>query len=124
MSRRPRWSRACRPTSNGPSRVFALVGRRRPGHRDQARVAPSQSVEDPAPLVGHVSVERAREMILEYRRRYRDTATIRQEFVSVDEKRHRITWRLRGAGADGSEVTEEIVLQTGDGLIGVVGIEN
>ena len=69
-------------------------------------------------------VERAREMILEYQRRYRDTAAIRPEFVSVDENRHRITWRLRGVGADGSEVTEEIVLQTGDGLVGVVGIEN
>jgi hypothetical protein len=67
-------------------------------------------------------VERAREMILDYRRRYRDTATIRQEFVSVDEERHRITWRLRGIGPDGSEVTEEIVLQTGDSLVGVVGL--
>ena len=67
-------------------------------------------------------VERAREMIVAYRLRYRDTATIRPEFVSVDEKRHRITWRLRGIGTDGGELTEDIVLQTGDGLIGVVGL--
>lgn len=67
-------------------------------------------------------VERAREMIVAYRLRYRDTATIRPEFVSVDEKLHRITWRLRGTGADGRELTEDIVLQTGDGLIGVVGL--
>lgn len=67
-------------------------------------------------------VERAREIIVGYRLRYRDTATIRPEFVSVDEIRHRITWRLRGTGSDGRELTEEIVLQTGDGLVGVVGL--
>ena len=66
-------------------------------------------------------VERAREMTISYRQRY-DTATIRPEFVGVDEKRGQITWRLRGKNASGTEVTETITLQTGDGLIGVVGL--
>jgi hypothetical protein len=67
-------------------------------------------------------VERAREMIVQYRLRYRDTATIRAEFVDVDERRHTFTWRLRGTGAGGRELTEDIVLRVGDGLVGVEGL--
>jgi hypothetical protein len=67
-------------------------------------------------------VERAREMIVDYRTRYRDTATIRAEFVDVDEKRHSITWRLRGTARSGEEITETIVLGFGDGLIGIRGL--
>jgi hypothetical protein len=64
-------------------------------------------------------VERAREMIIDYRTRFRDTATIRAEFVDVDERRHTITWRLRGNAPSGEEITETIVLGFGDGLIGI-----
>ena len=67
-------------------------------------------------------VERAREMIVDYRRRYRDTATIRPEFVDVDETRHILRWRLRGTGANGEELIEPIELGFGDGLIGVRGL--
>jgi hypothetical protein len=67
-------------------------------------------------------VERAREMIVAYRQRYRDTATIRAELVDVDERRHIIRWRLRGAGPTGEEVTEIIELGFGDGLIGIRGL--
>ena len=67
-------------------------------------------------------VERAREMIVNYRRRYRDTASIRAEFVDVNERQHIIRWRLRGAGPAGEEVTELIELQFGDGLIGIRGL--
>lgn len=68
-------------------------------------------------------VERAREMIVAYRQRYRDTASIRAEFVDVDERRHIIRWRLRGVGPDGKEVTEMIELGFGDGLIGIRGLD-
>lgn len=67
-------------------------------------------------------VERAREMIAGYRRRYRDTAYIRAEFVGVDERRNALLWRLRGPGPSGEEVTEPIELGFGDGLIGVRGL--
>lgn len=67
-------------------------------------------------------VERAREMIVDYRRRYRDTATIRPEFVDVDEQRHIIRWRLRGMEANGEELIEPIELVFGDGLIGMRGL--
>jgi hypothetical protein len=59
-------------------------------------------------------VEKAREMIVDYRIRFGDTAAIRPEFVDIDEKRNAIIWRLR-AGS----VEETIVLGFGDGLIGV-----
>jgi hypothetical protein len=61
-------------------------------------------------------------MIVDYRQRYRDTATIRPEFVDVDEARHIIRWRLRGTGANGEELIEPIELGFGDGLIGVRGL--
>lgn len=67
-------------------------------------------------------VERAREMIVAYRQRYRDTATIRGEFVDVDETRNIIRWRLRGTGPNGDEVIEIIELGFGDGLIGIRGL--
>jgi hypothetical protein len=67
-------------------------------------------------------VERAREMIARYRLRYPDTATIRAEFVDVDERRHTLTWRLRGTGAGVRELTEDVVLRVGDGLVGVEGL--
>ncbi|HEX7708571.1 MAG TPA: hypothetical protein VF701_19070 [Thermoanaerobaculia bacterium] len=67
-------------------------------------------------------IEDARELIVAYRRRYGDTATIRGEFVDLDETRNTITWRLRGRGAGGSEITEDLVLRYGDGLLGVVGL--
>lgn len=67
-------------------------------------------------------VERAREMIVAYRHRYRDTAAIRAELVDVDERRHVIRWRLRGPGPGGDEVTEMIELGFGDGLIGIRGL--
>ena len=65
-------------------------------------------------------VDEARQMIIGYRMRFRDTATIRHEFVDVDETRHSITWRLRGPAANGGESSEEVVLRFGDGLIGKV----
>lgn len=68
-------------------------------------------------------VESAREMIAAYRSRYRDPATIRAEFVDVDERRHIIRWRLRGTAPDGKETSEEIELGFGDGLIGVRGLQ-
>ena len=68
-------------------------------------------------------VERAREMIVEYRLRYADTATIRGEFVDVDERTNSMTWRIRGAGRAGGEETEVIELGFGDGLIGVRGLD-
>lgn len=67
-------------------------------------------------------VERAREIIVNYRRRYRDTATIRAEFVDVNERQNIIRWRLRGTGPAGEEVTEMIELGFGDGLIGIRGL--
>jgi hypothetical protein len=67
-------------------------------------------------------IERAREMIVAYRQRYRDTASIRAEFVDVDERRHLIRWRLHGTGPNGDEVTEMIELGFGDGLIGIRGL--
>ena len=67
-------------------------------------------------------VERAREMIVAYRQRYRDTATIRGEFAGVDEQRHIIRFRLRGIGPNGDAVTEMIELGFGDGLIGIRGL--
>lgn len=68
-------------------------------------------------------VERAREMIVGYRQRYRDTATIRAEFVDLHEDRAVIIWRLRGIGPQGDEVTELLELGFGDGLIGVRGLD-
>lgn len=68
-------------------------------------------------------VERAREMIVDYRLRYADTATIRAEFVDLNERTSSMTWRLRGAGRAGGEETELIELGFGDGLIGVRGLE-
>ena len=65
-------------------------------------------------------VSRAREMIIDYRKRYRDTATIRAEFAGVDDSKAAIMWRLRGIGPNGEEVTEPILLRHGDGLIGMV----
>ena len=62
-------------------------------------------------------VERAREIIVEYRRRYPDTATIRASFAGLDERRHIIAFHLRGG-----EVTETIELVYGDGLLGVRGL--
>ncbi|HEX6177893.1 MAG TPA: hypothetical protein VF057_06005, partial [Thermoanaerobaculia bacterium] len=59
-------------------------------------------------------VEKAREMIVDYRLRFGDTARIRPEFVDVDETRHTISWRLRGG-----DIVETVVLGFGDGLIGV-----
>lgn len=67
-------------------------------------------------------VERARQMIADYRRRYRDPAYIRAEFAGVDERRNALLWRLRGPGPAGEEVTEPIELGFGDGLIGVRGL--
>jgi hypothetical protein len=67
-------------------------------------------------------VERAREMIVNYRRRYRHTATISAEFVDVNERQNIIRWRLRGTGLAGEELTEMIELAFGDGLIGVRGL--
>lgn len=67
-------------------------------------------------------VEKAREIIVGYRRRYRDTASIRAEFVGVDESRAALHWRLRGPGPTGEEVTEPIELGFGDGLIGMRGL--
>lgn len=64
-------------------------------------------------------VPRARELIAEYRRRYRDVASIRAEFVGVDERKNVLRWRLRGPGPNGEEVTEPIDLGFGDGLIGI-----
>lgn len=64
-------------------------------------------------------VERAREIIADCQRRYRDPSAIRAEFVEVDERRHIITWRLRGIAPGGEEVTERIELGFGDGLIGM-----
>lgn len=64
-------------------------------------------------------VEKAREMIVGYRQRYRDTATIRPEFVDFDETRHLMRWRLRGTGIDGETVTEILELGFGDGLVGL-----
>jgi hypothetical protein len=69
-------------------------------------------------------VERAREMIVEYRRRYRDLASIRPELVDVEERRSLIRWRLRGVGPGGEEVTELIELVFGDGLIGIRGLND
>lgn len=66
-------------------------------------------------------VERARELIINYRLRY-DTATLRPEFVSASERRNTITWRLRGRSPGGEEVVETIELMTADGVIGVVGL--
>jgi hypothetical protein len=63
-------------------------------------------------------VERAREMIISYRQKY-DTATLRPEFVVADDRRHTITWRIKGRTASGGEASELIELITGDGLIGV-----
>lgn len=59
-------------------------------------------------------VEKAREMIVDYRLRFGDTARIRPEFVDVDETRNSITWRLREG-----DVVETVILGFGDGLIGV-----
>ena len=67
-------------------------------------------------------VEKARAMIEDYRRRYRDVAAIRPELVSVDERA--IRWRLRGIGPDGKEVTETLELGFGDGLIGIRGLND
>lgn len=66
-------------------------------------------------------VERAREMITDYRQRY-DTATLRPEFVSADEERQTITWRLSGRTPSGETRSETIVLITGDGLIEIKGL--
>ncbi|HVE70865.1 MAG TPA: hypothetical protein VNI54_05810 [Thermoanaerobaculia bacterium] len=62
-----------------------------------------------------VPVERAQEIIDDYRRRYRDVVSIRAEFVDYDETRHVLRWRLRGANG----ITETIDLGFGDGLIGI-----
>ena len=67
-------------------------------------------------------VEKARAMIEDYRRRYRDVAAIRPELVSADERT--IRWRLRGIGPGGKEVTETIELAFGDGLIGIRGLND
>jgi hypothetical protein len=67
-------------------------------------------------------VERARERIADYRRRYADTAAIRAELAGVDERRSALLWRLRGTGPNGEEVTEPIELGFGDGLIGMRGL--
>lgn len=69
-------------------------------------------------------VERAREMIVAYRQKYQDPASIRAEFADVDERRHIIRWRLRGTGPAGEEVTEMIELGFGDGLIGIRGLND
>jgi len=74
-----------------------------------ARVLNPDDVDLPVP--------RAREIIEDYRRRYRDVAAIRAEFAGVDEQRNVLLWRLRGDG-----VTEPIELRFGDGLIGVRGL--
>jgi Carboxypeptidase regulatory-like domain len=67
-------------------------------------------------------VERAREMIVRYRQRYRSTAQLRAEFVDVDERRHTMRWRIRGENAQGEPLTEMIELGFGDGLIGMRGL--
>lgn len=67
-------------------------------------------------------VDRAREIIASYHRRYADLGAIRAEFAGNDEKQHTITWRLRGQTPTGQPVTEDLVLRYGDGLIGVVGL--
>jgi hypothetical protein len=67
-------------------------------------------------------VERAREIVIGYRQRF-DTATLRAEFVSADEARGQFTWRIRGQTPSGAELTETVVLQTGDGLVGVVSVD-
>lgn len=66
-------------------------------------------------------VERARAMIISYRERY-DTATLRPQLVAVDETRGRFTWRIIGRTPSGAEASETIELQTGDGLVGVIGL--
>lgn len=67
-------------------------------------------------------VERARERIAAYRKRYRDVAAIRAEFVNVDERKNVLHWRLRGTGPGGAAVKETIDLGFGDGLIGIRGL--
>jgi hypothetical protein len=79
-----------------------------------ARVLNPDDIDFPVP--------RAREMIAAYRRRYRDVASIRAEFVDADEGRNVLRWRLRGRGPDGKEVIEPIELGFGDGLIGIRGL--
>lgn len=79
-----------------------------------ARVLNPDDIDFPVP--------RAQEMIAAYRKRYRDVASIRAEFVGVDEKKNVLRWRLRGPGPDGREVTEPIDLGFGDGLIGIRGL--
>lgn len=65
-------------------------------------------------------VERAREIVVDHRLRYADTASIRAAFVGIDERRNTITWRLYGPARDGKEISEPLVLRFGDGLLGVV----
>ena len=79
-----------------------------------ARVLNPDDIDFPVP--------RAREMIAEYHRRYRDVRAIRAEFIGVDDDRNVLRWRLRGAGPDGNEVLEPIDLGFGDGLIGIRGL--
>ena len=64
-------------------------------------------------------IERAREIVIAYRSRYRDLASIRPELAAIDESRNQILWRLRGTGPGGEEVTEVLELGFGDGLIGL-----
>lgn len=81
-----------------------------------ARVLNPDDIDFPVP--------RAKEMIEDYRRRYRDVSLIRPEFLAVDESKNVLRWRLRGPGADGREVVEPIDLGFGDGLIGVRGLHD
>ena len=79
-----------------------------------ARVLNPDDVDFPVP--------RAREMIADYRRRYRDLRAVRAEFVAVDERKNVLRWRLRGQDHQGQEVLELIDLGFGDGLIGIRGL--
>ena len=79
-----------------------------------ARVLNPDDIDFPVP--------RARELIAAYRKRYRDVASIRAEFVGVDERKNVLRWRLRGPGPNGETVTEPVELGFGDGLIGIRGL--
>ena len=89
------------------------------------RTIASGDAEDLARLLNPDDIDfpvaRAREMIVAHRLRY-DTATLRPEFVDLDELRGRMTWRIVGKSRSGDEESEILELQFGDGLIGVVGL--
>ena len=79
-----------------------------------ARILNPDDVDFPVP--------RARELIANYRKRYRDVTAIRAEFLTLDEAKATLRWQLRGPGPDGREITEPLDLAFGDGLIGLRGL--